>query len=60
MLRLTRKTATWRGCYQLLILPVQRKPRDGSGKVHWWIPEADLLKLQKIGQFPDEPVRSLL
>jgi hypothetical protein len=33
-----------------------RTPRGGSGTVHWWIAQAELLKLQKSGQFPDEPV----
>jgi hypothetical protein len=28
----------------------------GSGIVHLWIPEVELLKLKKSGQFPDDPV----
>jgi hypothetical protein len=32
---------------------VRRTPRDGNGKVGW-VDQAELLKLQKIGQFPDE------
>jgi hypothetical protein len=34
---------------------VRRTPRGGSGT--GWIEQAELLKLQKSGQFPDEPVR---
>jgi hypothetical protein len=29
----------------------------GSGTDHWYVPEVELLKLQKNGQFPDEFVR---
>jgi hypothetical protein len=29
---------------------------DGSGTVHGWVAEAELLKQQKSGQSPDEPV----
>jgi hypothetical protein len=35
----------------------KRTPRGGSGKVHCWFPEVELLKLERNGQFPDEPVR---
>jgi hypothetical protein len=35
---------------------VDRKPGCGSGIVHWWIPEDELLKMEKSGQFPDESV----
>jgi hypothetical protein len=35
----------------------QRKPRGGSGTGHGRFAEAELLKLQKSGQFPDESVR---
>jgi hypothetical protein len=40
-----------------LLLTAQRKPLGGSGKVHRWIEETELLKLKKNGQFPDESVR---
>jgi hypothetical protein len=30
-----------------------RTPRDGSGRVHGHVPEDELLKLYKNGQFPD-------
>jgi len=36
---------------------VRRTPRGGSGTDHGQIAQAELLKLQKGGQFPDEPVR---
>jgi hypothetical protein len=32
----------------------RRTPRGGSGKVHCLNAQAELLKLQKSGQFPDE------
>ena len=32
-------------------------PRGGSGRIHGRFAQAELLKLQKSGQFPDEPVR---
>jgi hypothetical protein len=32
-------------------------PRGGSGRIHDLIALTELLKLQKSGQFPDEPVR---
>jgi hypothetical protein len=35
---------------------VRRTPRGCSG-TGCWIAQAELLKLQKSGQFPDEPVR---
>jgi hypothetical protein len=35
----------------------RRKSRRGSGRVHGWSALAELLKLPKSGQFPDEPVR---
>ncbi len=34
-----------------------RTPRGGSGTDHGQITQDELLKLQKRGQFPDEPVR---
>ena len=36
---------------------MRRRPRGGSGTGHGQIAQAELLKLQKSGQFPDEPVR---
>ena len=36
---------------------MRRTCRDGSGTVHWSIPEVELLKLQKSGQFANETVR---
>jgi hypothetical protein len=36
---------------------VRRTPRGGSGTGHGQIAQAELLKLQKNGQIPDEPVR---
>jgi hypothetical protein len=36
---------------------LRRTPRGGSGTGHDQVAEAELLKLQKIGKFPDEPVR---
>jgi hypothetical protein len=46
-----------RGYCRLLLSGWTGSPGDGSGIVHWWIVQAELLKLQKIGQFPDESVR---
>jgi hypothetical protein len=40
-----------------LISASKRKPRGGSGNTHDQIALTELLKLQKNGQFPDEPVR---
>ena len=40
-----------------MLLAAQRKPRVASGKVHRWITQAELMKFQKSGQFPDDPVR---
>jgi hypothetical protein len=36
---------------------VRRTQRDGSGTVHSSIEEDELLKMQKSGQFADDPVR---
>ena len=36
---------------------MRRTPRGGSGTGHGQIAQAELLKLQKTGQFPDDPVR---
>ena len=40
-----------------MISASKRKPRGGSGRNHDQIALTELLKLQKSGQFPDEPVR---
>jgi len=37
-----------------------RTPRGGSGTCHDVSAQAELLKLQKSGQFPDEPVRIIV
>ena len=37
-----------------------RTSYGGSGIVHWWIVEPELLKLQKSGQFPDDPERIIV
>jgi hypothetical protein len=36
---------------------VRRTPRGGSGTCHGWIAQPELLKVQKIRQFPDELVK---
>jgi hypothetical protein len=41
----------------MLISASKRKSRGGSGNTHDQIALTELLKLQKSGQFPDEPVR---
>ena len=43
--------------YRLSLLAEERTPCGGSGKVHYLVPEAEPLKVQKSGQFPDESVR---
>ena len=57
MLRLTLKVTVLVGCCRLLIEDVKIELCGGSGRVHGSIAQAELLKLQKSGQFPDEPVR---
>jgi hypothetical protein len=42
---------------QLCFLGGQRQPHGGSGIIHDLIALTKLLKLQRSGQFPDEPVR---
>ena len=42
--------------WQLWIWVLRRTPRVGSGTVHCYVAQAELLKLRKSGQFPDEPV----
>ncbi len=39
------------------VASVMGEPRGGSGTGHGHVAQAELLKLQKSGQFPDEPVR---
>jgi hypothetical protein len=36
---------------------VKRKPHDESGTGDGHVPQAELLKVHKNGQFPDDPVR---
>ena len=58
--RLIRKAAALARIFPTLDLSIEdslNKPRCGSGRVHGSIAQAELLKLQKSGQFPDEPVR---
>ncbi len=55
--KLIRKAAALARVCRLFLLAGQRTPRGGSGKVHCLVAQAELLKLQKSGQFPDEPVR---
>jgi hypothetical protein len=38
-------------------LTTKRTPHGGSGKVQCWFVEPEVLKLQRNGQFPDDPVR---
>jgi hypothetical protein len=59
-LRFTRKAATLAEVLTTLDLSCEDKPRGGSGTVHGHVAQAELLKLQKSGQFPDEPVRIIL
>jgi hypothetical protein len=56
-LSVIRKVATLARVSPTLFLSWQRKPRGGSGTFHDLFAQAELLKLQKSGQFPDEPVR---
>ncbi len=39
------------------VFRMEEKPSDGSGNTHDQIALTELLKLQKSGQFPDEPVK---
>jgi hypothetical protein len=57
MLRLIRKAAALARIFPTLDLSIEESPRDGSGRIHDLIALTELLKLQKSGQFPDEPVR---
>jgi hypothetical protein len=36
---------------------VRRTPRDGNGTASW-IVQVELLKVQKSGQFPDDPAKT--
>jgi hypothetical protein len=51
------KMYPWLGCFHILISASKRKLRGGSGNTHDQIVLTEVLKLQKSGQFPDEPVR---
>ena len=48
---------SWEGCCRPQTSGVRRTPHDGSGTGHGWITEGELLKMKKIGQFPDDPVK---
>jgi hypothetical protein len=43
--------------FPTLDLNIEEKPHNGSGRIHDLIELTELLKLQKRGQFPDDPVR---
>jgi hypothetical protein len=49
-----------RGYCHILTSVSTRKPRGGSGNTHDQIVLTEVLKLQKSGQFPDEPVGILV
>ena len=56
---LNKKLQPWLGCCRLSNEAGQRTPRDKNGRVlHWQIAQAELLKLQKNGQFPDDPSKN--
>ncbi len=55
-LRLTRKTTSLVRVLSTSI-SARRTSCDGSGRVHCLITQIELLKMQKIGQFVDDPVR---
>jgi hypothetical protein len=58
MLRLTRKATVFPRVLPTFVVVSKRTRCGGSGRVHGHVEEAaELLKLQKRGQFPDEPVR---
>jgi hypothetical protein len=57
MFRLTHKAASLARVLSTLLLASQRTPRVGSGRVNGHVVKAELLNLQKSGQFPDDPVR---
>ena len=48
---------SWWGCCPLLIWGVRRTARAWGGTGHVCVVQAELLKLEKSRQFPDEPVR---
>jgi hypothetical protein len=56
-LSVIRKTADFARARPTLFLSGQRQPRGGGGRIHDLIALTKLLKLQRSGQFPDEPVR---
>jgi hypothetical protein len=59
MLRLTRKAAALVRVLPTFDLTCEENEarRKWNSPLLGWIAEAELLKLQKCGQFPDEPVR---
>ena len=60
ILSVIRKAAALARVLPTFAFRVPRTPRGGSGRGHWFIAQAELLKLQKSGQFPDEPVRIIV
>jgi hypothetical protein len=60
ILSVIRKAAALARVLPTFALRVDKKVHGGSGIVHWWISQDELLKLQKSGQFPDESVRIIV
>ena len=56
-LSVIRKAADNARARPTLFLAGQRQPCGGGGRIHDLITLTKLLKLQRSGQFPDEPVR---
>ncbi len=56
-LSVIRKAAALARARPTFALICEEKPRGGSGTGHGQVVQAELLKLQKSGQFLDEPVR---
>ncbi len=56
-LNIIRKTGFLSRARSTLDLSRVEKLHDGGGRVHGHVPEAELLKLEKNGQFPEDPVR---
>ncbi len=55
-LSVIRKAAVFSRGRPTFFLVGQRQPRGGGGRIHDLIALTKLLKLQRSGQFPDEPV----
>ncbi len=60
ILSVIRKTATLARVLSTFVFRVPETPSGGSGIVHGQVTPAELLKLQKSGQFPDESVRIII